>query len=66
MTRIENKNSVIDLVYNHAGPGDSVLWRFDGAEPHGQGGIYFEGRRITHWGRGPAWWKREVQDYYYD
>ena len=21
---------------------------------------------MTHWGRGPAWWKQEVQDYFYE
>jgi len=55
---------IFDVVYNHAGPQDSVLWRFDGAEPNGQGGIYFEGGRMTHWGRGPAWWKQEVRDFF--
>ena len=30
-----------------------------------EGGIYFEGGQDTPWGRGPAWWKREVQDYFY-
>lgn len=57
---------IFDVVYNHAGPGDSVLWRFDGSEPNGQGGIYFEGGQMTHWGRGPAWWKQEVQDYFFE
>ena len=54
---------IFDVVYNHAGPGDNVLWEYDG-EQH-EGGIYFEGGRITqHYGRGPAWWKREVRDYF--
>ena len=30
-----------------------------------EGGIYFEGGQWTDWGRGPAWWKREVQDFFY-
>ena len=30
-----------------------------------KGGIYFEGGQRTDWGRGPAWWKREVQDFFY-
>jgi 1,4-alpha-glucan branching enzyme len=64
---------IFDVVYNHAGPGDSVLWQYDGyanveivdgKEVPG-GGIYFEGGMMTHWGRGPAWHKPEVQDYFY-
>jgi 1,4-alpha-glucan branching enzyme len=54
---------VFDVVYNHAGPGDNVLWEFDGYTH--EGGIYFEGGQMTQWGRGPAWWKREVQDFFY-
>jgi 1,4-alpha-glucan branching enzyme len=54
---------VFDVVYNHAGPGDNVLWEFDGYAH--EGGIYFEGGQMTHWGRGPAWWKREVEDFFY-
>lgn len=57
---------IFDVVYNHAGPQDNVLWRFDGAEPRGQGGIYFEGGQMTHWGRGPAWWKQEVRDFFFE
>ena len=52
-----------DVVYNHAGPGDNVLWEYDGHQ--NEGGIYFEGGWMTPWGRGPAWWKREVQDFFY-
>lgn len=54
---------IFDVVYNHAGPGDNVLWEFDGYT--NEGGIYFEGGQQTHWGRGPAWWKQEVQDFFY-
>ena len=54
---------IFDVVYNHAGPGDNVLWEFDGYTP--DGGIYFEGGQQTPWGRGPAWWKYEVQDFFY-
>jgi 1,4-alpha-glucan branching enzyme len=57
---------IFDVVYNHAGPVDNVLWRFDGSDPSGQGGIYFEGGKMTHWGRGPAWWKKEVQDFFFE
>ena len=54
---------ILDVVYNHAGPGDNVLFEFDGYTP--EGGIYFEGGPMTDWGRGPAWWKREVKDFFY-
>jgi 1,4-alpha-glucan branching enzyme len=54
---------IFDVVYNHAGPGDNVLWEFDGYV--NEGGIYFEGGMMTDWGRGPAWWKREVRDFFY-
>lgn len=54
---------IFDVVYNHAGPGDNVLWEFDGHD--NQGGIYFEGGQWTSWGRGPAWGKPEVQDFFY-
>jgi 1,4-alpha-glucan branching enzyme len=53
---------IFDVVYNHAGPDDNVLWEFDGYT--NEGGIYFEGGQSTPWGRGPAWWKREVQDFF--
>jgi 1,4-alpha-glucan branching enzyme len=54
---------IFDVVYNHAGENDNVLWEFDGYT--NEGGIYFEGGQETSWGRGPAWWKREVQDFFY-
>ena len=57
---------IFDVVYNHAGPGDSVLWNFGAPDPHAQGGIYFEGGRMTYWGRGPAWWKQEVKDFFFE
>jgi len=56
---------IADVVYNHAGPGDNSLWQLDGNTKDG-GGIYFEGGRSTSWGQGPAWWKREVQDFFFD
>jgi 1,4-alpha-glucan branching enzyme len=57
---------IVDVVYNHVGPGDNSLWRFDG-NTKDDGGIYFEGGKPdTPWGRGPAWWKQEVQDFFFD
>ena len=54
---------IFDVVFNHVGPDDNSLWEYDG-NTH-EGGIYFDGGQNTDWGRGPAWWKREVQDFYY-
>lgn len=62
----EGLSVIFDVVYNHAGPGDSVLWCFDTSDTDGPGGIYFEGGQMTHWGRGPAWWKQEVKDYFFE
>ena len=54
---------MFDVVFNHAGPGDNLLWEYDGSHKHG--GIYFEGGLQTDWGLGPAWWKEEVQEYFF-
>ena len=32
---------ILDVVYNHFGPGDLDLWQFDGWSENGKGGIYF-------------------------
>ncbi|HEU0053496.1 MAG TPA: alpha-amylase family glycosyl hydrolase, partial [Longimicrobium sp.] len=41
-----------DVVYNHFGPSDNNLWRFDGWSENGRGGIYFynDERAETAWG----------------
>jgi 1,4-alpha-glucan branching enzyme len=54
---------IFDVVYNHFGKDDNVLWAYDGYAT--DGGIYVEGGQDTWWGPGPAWWKREVQDYFH-
>jgi 1,4-alpha-glucan branching enzyme len=44
---------IMDVVYNHFGPGDLDLWRFDGwSDAAHDGGIYFydNGRAQTPWG----------------
>ncbi len=56
---------IVDVVYNHAGPADNSLWQFDGNIKEG-GGVYFDGGWNTEWGQGPAWWKQEVQDFFFD
>lgn len=42
---------VLDVVYNHFGPGDLDLWQFDGWSVNGGGGIYFynDWRAQTPW-----------------
>src|ERR1019366_2348375 len=44
---------ILDVVYNHCGPGDLDLWRFDGwSDGDHNGGIYFydNARAQTPWG----------------
>jgi len=43
---------LLDVVYNHFGPSDLDLWRFDGWSANGKGGIYFynDHRSATPWG----------------
>ena len=43
---------ILDVVYNHFGPSDLDLWRFDGWSEDEGGGIYFyqDDRRRTPWG----------------
>jgi 1,4-alpha-glucan branching enzyme len=41
----------LDVVFNHLGPGDLDLYRFDGWSQSGNGpGIYFDENRVTPWG----------------
>ena len=43
---------ILDVVYNHFGPSDLDLWRFDGWSENDKGGIYFynDRRSSTPWG----------------
>jgi 1,4-alpha-glucan branching enzyme len=43
---------ILDVVYNHFGPGDLDLWRFDGWHDNDLGGVYFynDDRAETPWG----------------
>jgi len=43
---------LVDVLYNHWGPTDMDLWRFDGWGPSNYGGVYFynNGRAVTPWG----------------
>ncbi len=60
---------ILDVVYNHLGPGDLDLWQFDGWNEHGKGGIYFynDHRSTTPWGETrPDYGRPEVRDYLRD
>ncbi len=61
---------VLDVVYNHFGPGDGLdLWRFDGWGEDTKGGIYFynDWRSSTPWGQTrPDYGRTEVRQYILD
>ncbi|HYV29955.1 MAG TPA: alpha-amylase family glycosyl hydrolase, partial [Candidatus Binatia bacterium] len=61
---------ILDLVYNHLGPADLDLWRFDGwSDSDHNGGIYFydNGRAGTPWGNTrPDYGRPEVRQYLRD
>ena len=55
---------IFDVVYNHFGPSDLDLWRFDGwNRPGHDGGVYFydDARRETPWGPRPDYGRGEVR-----
>ncbi|KAG2484155.1 hypothetical protein HYH03_017036 [Edaphochlamys debaryana] len=53
---------IIDVVLHHGAVDGNSLWEYDGWGPDWNGGIYHEGGHDTQWGRGFAFWKREVRD----
>ena len=60
---------VLDVVYNHLGPSDLDLWRFDGWYEGDGGGIYFynDWRADTAWGSTrPDYGRDEVRQYLID
>src|SRR3989339_208164 len=60
---------ILDVVYNHLGPGDLDLWQFDGWSENGRGGIYFynDDRANTPWGETrPDYGRGEVRQYLID
>lgn len=60
---------ILDVVYNHLGPGDLDLWRFDGWHENEGGGIYFynDERADTPWGHTrPDYGRAEVRQYLRD
>ena len=60
---------IVDVVYNHLGPSDLDLWRFDGWAEGDGGGIYFynDGRAVTPWGATrPDYGRGEVRTFLRD
>ncbi len=60
---------ILDVVYNHFGPSDLDLWRFDGWHENDGGGIYFynDWRSRTPWGdTRPDYGRAEVRKYIRD
>ena len=60
---------LMDVVYNHFGPGDLDLWQFDGWSQNGKGGIYFYNdspRSDTPFGARPDYGRGEVRQYIRD
>ncbi|RYE88947.1 MAG: 1,4-alpha-glucan branching protein [Myxococcales bacterium] len=60
---------IMDVVFNHFGPHDMDLWRFDGWHEGDGGGIYFynDHRAETPWGHTrPDYGRKEVRQYLRD
>ena len=60
---------IVDVVYNHLGPSDLDLWRFDGWAEGDGGGIYFynDERGVTLWGATrPDYGRGEVRTFLRD
>jgi 1,4-alpha-glucan branching enzyme len=60
---------ILDVVYNHLGPTQLDLWRFDGWQHNGLGGIYFynDHRARTPWGHTrPDFGRPEVRQFLHD
>ncbi|WP_299823182.1 alpha-amylase family glycosyl hydrolase [uncultured Jannaschia sp.] len=60
---------LLDVVYNHFGPSDLNLWRFDGWGEGERGGVYFyqDHRAATPWGETrPDYGRQEVRQFIRD
>jgi 1,4-alpha-glucan branching enzyme len=60
---------ILDVVYNHFGPGDLNLWQFDGWSENEKGGIYFynDWHAETPWGSTrPDYGRKEVRQFIRD
>lgn len=65
----QNIAVILDVVYNHFGPSDLDIWKFDGWSENNRGGIYFynDDRAITPWGdTRPDYGRGEVRQYILD
>lgn len=60
---------ILDVVYNHFGPSDLDIWRFDGWSENDGGGIYFyqDWKAMTPWGHSrPDYGRAEVRSFIHD
>jgi 1,4-alpha-glucan branching enzyme len=60
---------MLDIVYNHFGYEQNLLWQFDGWHEGGRGGIYFfqdDARADTPWGPRPDFGRPEVRRFILD
>jgi 1,4-alpha-glucan branching enzyme len=60
---------ILDVVYNHFGPSDLDIWRFDGWSENDGGGIYFyqDWKAMTPWGHSrPDYGRGEVRSFIHD
>jgi 1,4-alpha-glucan branching enzyme len=60
---------ILDVVYNHFGPSDLDLWRFDGWSEGDKGGVYFyqDERSSTPWGETrPDYGRQDVREFIRD
>jgi 1,4-alpha-glucan branching enzyme len=60
---------LVDVLYNHWGPGDMSVWQYDGWSENGLGGIFFynDWRAETPWGdTRPDYGRNEVRQYIRD
>ena len=55
---------IFDVVYNHASTSANRYWEYDGM--NFDGGIYFENGGDTPFGKRPALWKQEIQNFFLD
>ncbi len=60
---------IMDVIFNHFGPGEMDLWQFDGWQENEKGGIYFYNNHLstTPWGENrPDYGRPEVRNFLRD